>query len=327
MRRREFVGLVGSFAVARPLVARAQQSPIPVIGYLSSIGRNDRPELPTAFRQGLSESGFIEGCHVAIEYRFAENSSDRLPALAADLANSSVAAIAATSGGNSIFAAKAATSAIPVVFVTAGDPVQQGYVASLNRPGGNVTGVNWFGTQLAAKGLGMLHELVPKAQTIALLSNPVLPEFLSAPTGMPRMQPGRSAFSSPSFLLAPSGIDEAFAALRQRRVTALLVGGDPFFTSRRQQIVALAARDGIPAMYPNREYVIDGGLMSYGNDISDAYRRAGGYVGRILRGEKPADLPVQQATQFQFLINLKTAKALGIEVPITLLGRADELVE
>ena len=327
MRRREFVGLVGSFAVARPLVARAQQSPIPVIGYLSSIGRNDRPELPTAFRQGLSESGFIEGCHVAIEYRFAENSSDRLPALAADLANRSVAAIAATGGGNSIFAAKAATSAIPVVFVTAGDPVQQGYVASLNRPGGNVTGVNWFGTQLAAKGLGMLHELVPKAQTIALLSNPVLPE--SQRTNRDAEDAARALGIQLSIIPAstPSGIDEAFAALRQRRVTALLVGGDPFFTSRRQQIVALAARDGIPAMYPNREYVIDGGLMSYGNDISDAYRRAGGYVGRILRGEKPADLPVQQATQFQFLINLKTAKALGIEVPITLLGRADELVE
>jgi putative ABC transport system substrate-binding protein len=326
VKRREFITLVGGVA-AWPLAARAQQTTTPVIGFLNSLGSNDRPNLRDAFRRGLDEIGFVEGRNVAIEYRFAENQVHRLSALAADLVARNVAVIAATGGGASVRAAKGATSTIPIVFVSAGDPVKEGYIASLNRPGGNLTGVTWFGTLLSGKGYGLLLELVPNAKLIGLLVNPNTPE--SARTPQDLLETTRTLGGQLLVLNASSRteIDTAFAAFRQRRVDALLVSGDPFLSSRQQQIVALAGRDAIPTMYFNREFVADGGLMSYGNDIADAYRRAGLYVGRILKGEKPGDLPVDQATKFEFVINLTAAKMLGLEVPPGLSARADEVIE
>jgi putative ABC transport system substrate-binding protein len=326
MKRRAFITLLGGTA-AWPLAAQAQQPAMPVIGFLTSLGRDDWPNLANGFRRGLSEVGYVEGRNLAIEYRFAENQRDRLPALVADLVGHKVAVIVATGGGSSILAAKAATTTIPIVFTFGADPVREGYVASLNRPGGNVTGISFFNPLLSAKGMGLLHELVPNAAVIALMTNPKLPE--SARTLSDAQEAARTLGRQLLVLNAsvPSEIDTAFATLRQRRAGALLVGADPFLTSRRQQIVALAARAAIPAMYPNREYVAEGGLMSYGNDVPDAYRRAGLYVVRILKGEKPADLPVDQATRFEFVINLKTAKALGLDVPPGLSARADEVIE
>jgi putative ABC transport system substrate-binding protein len=275
IRRREFIFTLGGAAAAWPLAARAQQPGVPVIGFLTTLGRNDRPNLAEAFRRGLSETGYIEGRNVAIEYRFAENQHDRLPALAADLVGRKVAVIVATGGGNSVLAAKGATATIPIVFTFGSDPVLAGFVASLNRPGGNITGVSFFGTLLSGKALGLLHELVPNAAVIALLANPKIQE--SAGTVSDAQEAARTLGLQLAVFNAstPSEIDIAFATLRQRRVGALLVGGDPFFTSRRQQIVALATRDAVPAMYVNREFVEEGGLMSYGNDILDTYRRAG----------------------------------------------------
>jgi putative ABC transport system substrate-binding protein len=327
MKRREFIALLSGAAATWPLAARAQQPAMPVIGFLSSLGRNDRPNLMDAFRRGLSEGSYVEGRNVAIEYRFAENQHNQLPTLAADLVGRKVVVIAATGGGSSVLAAKAATTTIPIVFTTGGDPVQEGFVASLNRPGGNMTGVSFFGALLAAKGLGLLHELVPNAALIVLLANPKLPE--SARTQSDAQEAARTLGRQLLVLNAsePSEIDTAFATLRQQRAGALLVGSDPFLTGRRQQIVALAARDAIPAMYSSREFIAEGGLMSYGNDVADGYRRNALYVGRILKGEKPADLPVDQATKFEFVINLKTAKALGLTVPTSLLVRADEVIE
>ena len=328
MRRREFIALLGGAAAAWPLAARAQQPAVPVVGFLNGLGQNDRPNLAAAFRRGLAEAGYVDGRNVAIEYRFAENRLDRLPALAADLVSRKVNVIAATGGGSPILAAMAATKTIPIVFTTAGDPVQEGYVTSLNRPGGNVTGVSWFNSLVAGKGLGLLHELTPNAAQVALLANPKLPE--AARTQSDAQEAAR-ALGLPLLVLNASRareIDAAFAAMRQRRADALLVGSDPFFASRLQQIVTLAARDAIPALYlGNREFVDEGGLISYGNDTADGYRRAGVYVGRILKGAAPADLPVDQATKFEFLINLTTAKTLGLEVPPGLSARADEVIE
>jgi ABC-type uncharacterized transport system substrate-binding protein len=327
MRRRQFISLLGGAAAAWPLAARAQQPTMPVIGFLSSVGRNDRPHLSDAFSRGLSDAGYVEGRNVAIEYRFADNQHDRLPALAAELVGRKVAVILATGGGNSILAAKAATTTIPIVFTLGGDPVRQGYVASLNRPGGNVTGISWFGALLAAKALGLLHEFIPGAAVIALLVNPKLPE--AARTLNDAQEAARTLGVQLLVLYAstPTEINTAFATLVQQRAGALLVGGDAYLTTRRQQIVSLAAYVAIPAMYPNREFMMEGGLMSYGNDTMEAYRRAALYVARSLKGEKPADLPVDQATRFEFLINLKTAKALGLDVPPTLIARADEVIE
>jgi putative ABC transport system substrate-binding protein len=327
VKRREFITLMGGSAVAWPLAARAQQPAMPVIGFLNALGKNDRLDVQAAFRRGLSETGYVDGRDVVIESRFAENQHDRLPALAADLVSRKVNVIAATGGGASVLAAVAATKTIPIVFTSGGDPVQEGYVASLNRPGGNVTGVSFFTTLVAGKALGLLHELVPNAAVIAVLTNPRLPESARIPTDA---QEAARILGQQLLILnasTPSEIDAAFATMRQRRANALFVGGDPFFSSRRQQIVALAARDAIPTMYTNREFVEEGGLISYGNDTGDAYRRAGVYVGRILNGASPADLPVDQATKFEFLINLKAAKTLGLDVPPGLSARADEVIE
>jgi putative ABC transport system substrate-binding protein len=262
-----------------------------------------------------------------VEYRFADNRYDRLPALAAELVARKVAVIVATGGGNSIGAAKAATSTIPIVFTFGGDPVREGFVASLNRPGGNITGVTFFNTLLSAKSLELMHEFVPAPAVLGLMINPKNRESERVLSGA---QDAARKLGRELLVLhasTASEIDGVFAGLRQRRAGGLLVGGDPFVTTRRQQVVALAARDGIPAMYANRDFVVEGGLMSYGNDVADAYRRAALHVGRILKGDKPAELPVDQATKFELLINLKTAKALGLALPPTLLARADEVIE
>jgi ABC-type uncharacterized transport system substrate-binding protein len=326
VKRRTFITLLGA-AAAWPLVARAQQRAMPVVGFLTSLGRNDRPNLRDGFRHGLSEAGFVEGRNMAIDYRFAENQPDRLPALAADLVGRKVAVIAASGGGAAVLAAKAATANIPIVFVTGGDPIGEGYVVSLNRPGGNITGASFFGSVLGGKALALLHEVVPNAAVTSLLVNPKNPEsarVLSDTQEAARML-GRQLLALNAS--TPGEIETAFATLREQRAGALLAYGDAFLGARRQQIVALAARDAIPVMYSNRDFVDEGGLMSYGNDIPDAYRRAALYVGRVLKGEKPADLPIDQATRFEFVINLKTAKALGLDVPPTVLARADEVIE
>ena len=326
MRRREFITLLGG-AATWPLAAHAQQPATPVVGFLNVLGQNDRPNLPAAFRRGLGEAGYVDGRNVTIEYRFAENQYDRLPALAANLAGRKVNVIAATGGGAAVLAAMAVTKTIPVVFTTGGDPVHEGYVPSLNRPGGNVTGVSWFNTLVAGKGLGLLHELVPNAALIAVLANPKLPE--SARMQSEAQEAGRNLGRQLLVLNAstPSEIDAAFATMRQRRANALFVGSDPLFSSRRQQIVALTARDAIPAMYTNREFVEEGGLISYGNDTADGYRRLGVYVGRILNGASPSDLPIEQATKFELIVNVKTAKAIGLTIPESFLARADEVIE
>jgi ABC-type uncharacterized transport system substrate-binding protein len=324
--RRTFITLLGSAATAWPLAARAQPA-MPVVGFLTSLGQNDRPNLRQGFRRGLSEAGYVEGRNIAIEYRFAENQHERLVALAADLVGRKVAVIAASGGGASVLAAKSATAMIPIVFAYGGDPVQEGFVASLNRPGGNITGASFFASLISGKALGLLHELIPSAAVIALMVNPrniESAQWLSNAREAARVLGRQLLVLNAS---TPGEIDSAFATMRQERTRALVAGGDPFFTARRQQIVALATRDAITTIYSNRDYVADGGLMSYGNDIPDAYRRAGLYVGRILKGEKTADLPVDQATRFEFVINLRTVKALGLDVPPTLLARADEVIE
>jgi putative tryptophan/tyrosine transport system substrate-binding protein len=326
MRRREFITLLGGAAASWPLAARAQQSAMPMVGFLRGGTLTDVPhDRVTAFRQGLKEAGFVEGQDCAIEYRWDDNQLDRLPALVADLLRRPVAVIVADTPGT--LAARAATTTVPIVFVTGGDPVRVGLVASLNRPGGNVTGVSFTSVELAAKQLGLLRELRPGAARVAVLVDPKFPtteQFVSD------VRAAASAMGQQIEVLYVSSdreIETAFTTLVQRGAGALLCGTGWFLVSQRERIVALAARHKIPAIYLLRDYVAAGGLMSYATSITDAYRQAGIYAGRILKGEKPGDLPVMLPTKFELVINLKTAKALGLEVPDRLLALADEVIE
>jgi putative ABC transport system substrate-binding protein len=325
MRRRQLIALIGAAAAAWPLRARAQQQ-IPVIGYLSPHSPESEGFRLTAFRQGLGETGYIEGQNVAIEYRGAQGRYDRLPDLAADLVRRHVAVIAAVTIPLT-FAAKAATSTIPIAFLAGVDPVQSGLVASLNRPGGNMTGVAILTAELAAKRLDLLHELVPTATVVALLVNPADPV---TDVEMRTLQDAaRSLGLQPHILRASSAseIDAAFGTIVELGAHALVVSTDPFFTDQHAQIVALAARDAVPAIYVWREYAAAGGLMSYGTDLADSFRQAGVYTGKILKGAKPADLPVEQVVKVELVINLATAKTLGLTISPALLGRADEVIE
>jgi putative ABC transport system substrate-binding protein len=324
MRRREVIILISSVA-AWPLAARTQQPAMPVIGFLRSATLADAAHLVTAFRRGLKETGFVEGENVAIEFRSAENQPDRLPALVAELMQRPVDAIVGNSA--SALAAKAATATVPIMFVSGIDPVQDGLVASLNRPGGNVTGVNFLVVAVAAKRMELLHQLVPKATTIAALVHRNSPQAGAERSDLPAAAQAMGLRLIILELDSERDFEAAFATLVRRGAGALFVGGSAFFHSNRERLVALAARHAMPASYPLREFATAGGLMSYGPSITDAYRQVGIYAGRILKGEKPADLPVMQATKFDFVLNLKTAKALGLEFPPTLLALADEVVE
>ncbi|MFL6795929.1 MAG: ABC transporter substrate-binding protein [Xanthobacteraceae bacterium] len=325
MRRRELIKVLSGAAAAWPLVARAQH--MPSVGFLTTLARNDRPNLMDAFRSGLGQAGYVDGRNVTIEYRFGENDYAGLPVLASELVARNMTVIIAAGGGAAILAAKAATTTTPIVFLTGGDPVQEGFVLSLNRPGGNLTGVSWFGSLVSAKAIGLLHEVVPKTTVIGLMVNPNLPE--ASRTESDAHDAARTLGLELLVLNVRTAgeIHSAFATLRQRGAGGLVVGSDPFFTARRQQIVTLATRDAIPTIYSNREFAAEGGLMSYGNDVADAYRRAGLHVARILKGDKPSELPIDQAVRFEFVINLSAAKGLGLSVPPTMLAQADEVIE
>ena len=328
MNRREFITLLGG-AAAWPLTGRAQQqSAMPVIGLLDQRSPNELAERLRGFRQGLQESGFIEGKNVAIEYRWGENKLERLPELAADLVRRQVAVIATTGGTSPALAAKTATTTIPVLFIVSEDPVRLGLVASLARPGGNLTGINWFAAEVTAKRLGLLRELVPAATRVAVLVNPTDAEYTEATL----REVGAAAPTMGlqiQFVKASTirEINAAFATFVRDRPDALFVGTDPFFNSRRTQLVHLATHYALPASYPARDFTDAGGLMSYGANIADAWRQCGSYTGRILKGAKPADLPVVQSSTFELVINSQTATMLGLDVPPALLARADEVIE
>ena len=325
MKRRSFITLLGG-ASAWPLAAWAQQAKMPVVGFLHVASAKPLAHLVAGFRQGLEETGYIDGQNVAIEFRWAEGQSDRLPALAAELVGRQVAVIIA-GGVAAAFAAKAATTTIPIVFNSGGDPIKLGLVTSLSRPGGNATGLNIFTNELAAKRLGLLRQLIPTATQIGVLLNP------DNPTSEAQSKDAQEAARAVSVKLhvlhaaTEETLGTAFATFAERRTDGLLVGADPYFNSRRNLVVALAARHGIPAMYEQREFALAGGLMSYGTSLIDGYRQIGIYSGRILKGERPADLPVVQSTKFEFVINLNAAKALGLEVPLGLSAGATEVIE
>ena len=327
IKRRELLAALGGAAAAWPLAARAQRPVIPVIGYLHSGSSAPYAHLVGAFRQSLKEAGYVEGENVAIEYRWAEGHYDRLPALAAELVGRHVALIVAQGGDPPVLAAKSATATIPVVFTISSDPVRLGIVRSLNRPGGNVTGFWPYTSLLGTKRLELMRQLLPASASIAVLVNPDNP---NADLDVTELQnAARALGQSITFVRARSEteIDAVFATLGERSASALLINTDPFFLARRDQFVSLAAHNGITAIYAQREFVAAGGLMSYGADLADGYRQVGIYAGRILKGEKPADLPVVQPTKFEMAINLKTAKALGLTVPDKLLALADEVIE
>ncbi|HEY4857703.1 MAG TPA: ABC transporter substrate-binding protein [Xanthobacteraceae bacterium] len=331
MRRRDFItGLSGAAAapaIPWPLAAHAQQPAIPVIGFLGPGSAESDAYRVTAFRQGLNESGYVEGKGLTVAYRWAESHYDRLPALATDLVHRQVAVIAASSTPAAV-AAKAATTTIPIVFELAGDPVKLGLVASLNRPGGNVTGISQLSAEVLPKRLELLHELLPAAHVFALLVNPTNPVVAEPQTS--RAQLAANTLGLELHVLHASSehdFDTVLAKLIELRASALVISGDAFFSSHSTQLAALTANHAVPAVYQHRDFAAAGGLMSYGSSITDAHRLAGIYAGRILKGDKPADLPVQQSTKVELFLNLKTAKALGLTVPISLLGRADGVIE
>jgi putative tryptophan/tyrosine transport system substrate-binding protein len=325
VKRRQFLTVLGGAAAGWPLAARAQQAEMPVVGFLNGGSPDGYAPMVAAFHQGLMDTGYVEAQSVRIEHRWADGQYDRLPAMAADLVHRQVAVIVTNSPG--MLAAKAATTTIPIVFTTSGDPVELGFVASLARPGRNITGVTQLNVEVAPKRLELMHELVPTATIMAVLLNPTYP---SAETQSRGMQAAARTLGLQLHILRASNeraIDDAFATLAQLRAGAFVISSDPFFNSRAEQFAALALRHAVPTIFQYREFAAAGGLMSYGGSIIDSYRQAGVYTGRILKGEKPADLPVQQSTKVELIINLKTANALGLTVPITLLGRADEVIE
>jgi ABC-type uncharacterized transport system substrate-binding protein len=327
MRRREFIGMLGSAVVAQPLAARAQPTAMPVIGFMSARSPEDTVQVLEAFYKGLGEGGFVSGRNVNVEYRWARGDYDRLPALAAELVQRHVAVLVGTGGDASARAAKEATATIPVVFNMGSDPVKAGLVQSFNRPGANVTGSVILTEAMEQKRFGILRETVPDVALFGAIVNPNYPASADQMRDLERAAPilGRQLFVAKASNDAE--LDAAFAVLLRERVGALLVASDPYFDSRRGRIIAFAAQNRLPAIYQFREYAVEGGLISYGPSITDAYRQVGMYVARILKGEKPADLPVLQPTKFDFVINLKTAKALGLIVPPTLLARVDEVIE
>jgi putative ABC transport system substrate-binding protein len=324
VKRRDFITLLGG-AAAWPLTARGQQSALPIVGFLHSGSAREMASLAAAFRQGLSETGYIEGQNIAIEHRWAEGQYDRLPALLADFIRRPAAVIAAT--GGTVRAAKAATTTIPIVFTTADDPVKEGLVASINRPGGNMTGVSLYTTTLDAKRIALLHELVPHATAVAVLVNS---NYYLFKTQLSELESAARLVGWRLMVLnatSEAEIGAAFQSLVRQRADALVVVAEPFLTSRRHQIATLAVRHAVPAIYPWREYAAAGGLLSYGASITDAFRQVGSYTGQILKGAKPAELPVLQPAKFELVINLQVAKALGLEIPPMLLARANEVIE
>jgi putative tryptophan/tyrosine transport system substrate-binding protein len=326
MRRRKFMTLLGGAAAGWPLAARAQQPAMPVVGFLYAGSPEPIGHLVAAFRKGLTEIGYVEAQNLAIEFRWARNEIDRLPELAADLVRRQVSVIAVPGSLQGAIAAKAATTSIPIVFSIGGDPVQAGLVASFNRPGGNVTGISSMNTELGSKRLGLLHELIPKAERFALLVTnsplyePLIQEVLAGGSAIGRQ-------IDVLYVSTSRDIGAAFASIVQKRVEALVLAPGPLFNNNRVQLATLTARHAVPSIYSSREFAEAGGLMSYGPSITEEFRQTGIYCGRILKGEKPADLPVLRATRFEFIINMQTARALGIEVPPTLLARADEVIE
>jgi putative tryptophan/tyrosine transport system substrate-binding protein len=325
MLRRDFIMVFGGAAATWPLAARAQQSAMPVVGFLNGRSAGEAAGMVAAFQQGLREAGFVEGQNVAIEYRWAEGHYDRVPGLAADMVRRQVAVIAA--GGGSALAAKMATAIVPIVFISDDDPIKLGLVASLNRPGSNVTGIYQLSSGLEAKRLGLLHELAPSATTIAVLVNPNYPD---AQSQLREVEEAAGTLGVQLLVLKASSegdFDGVFATIIQRQVGVLLVASDPFLFSRRDQLIALAARHAVPAIYQFRESAVSGGLMSYGTRLADSYHQIGVYTGQILKGAKPAELPVVQSARFEFVLNLKTAKALGLTIPPSMLVRADEVIE
>jgi putative ABC transport system substrate-binding protein len=325
MKRREFITLIGGAAATWPFNARAQQSAVPVVGFLNSRASGENNGILVAFRQGLKEAGYVEGQNVTVEYRWADNQYDRLPAMAADLVGRHVDVI--VSNGPPIKAAKAATSTIPIVFGVGFDPLAFGLVNSLSRPDGNLTGVSVLDVEIGPKRLELLHELIPTANVVALLVNPTTPAAEVIARDVQAAALGLGLQLHILHAATDHDFETVFATMAQLRVDALTIGADPFFTSRSQQLGELTVAHRIPAIYEFREFAAAGGLISYGTSLTDAFRQVGVYTGRILKGEKPSDLPVQQATKVELILNLRTAKALGITVPNSLLGRADEVIE